>query len=236
MLKQLFRFKMDPASPEGAYSNGSTDQEATVAVAEPLPRRYWDKSGADEPPLDPPAPAVAGGSHLTFEEIYRNGSANLPKVPYDIRKVAEMMESPHLAGMTADTKRSSLLMALEAVGVQVNDLLHDAMERLRALNVYEEAQNKELQEFEAAKSKENSLIKAELDRLSATYMIRIQSNLDQVARKEDNLRRWTQLKQQEAEQIVEAAMFCAPAGSAGGLGTLTGALARFGAEAAAGKR
>ncbi len=249
MFKQLFRFKVEPAAPDGPYSNGSADQAVTTALAEPLPRRFWDTTGLPEqsedagralepPSASPPASDSRNGANRfpSFEEIYRSAPANTPKVAYDILKVAEMLNSPHLSGMSSDAKRSSLLMALEAVGVQVDDLLHDAMVRLRALNDYEEAQNRELKEFEAAKTRENSLIKAELDRLSAAHMIRVQANLDQIARKEDNLRRWTQLKQQEAEQIGATAVFCAPQGSASGIGALTGALARFGAEAAAGKR
>jgi hypothetical protein len=248
MFKQLFRGK-DPENPGVPYSNGQAGQSVSTALVEPLPRRLWDRGvGEESEPAgsgSEPVTASANGvdtrmapNHLAaFDEIYRSAPATPPKAAYDIRKVAEMLNSDHLTGMSIEAKRSSVLMALEAVGVQVDDILHDAMARLCALNAYEEAQNRELKEFETAKTRENSLIQAELDRLSSAHMVRIQANLDQVARKEDQLRRWAQLKQQESEQIASTAAFCAPPGSSvSSMGNLTAAVSRYGAEAAAGKR
>src|SRR5215471_5430676 len=101
------------------------------------------------------AMASATGKYAPFDEIYRNGQVKPPKVTYGILKVAEMVASPHLTGMSAEAKRASLLMALDAAGVQLEDLLQDAMVRQRALNEYEDGQYKRLKEFEAQKAKEN---------------------------------------------------------------------------------
>jgi molecular chaperone GrpE (heat shock protein) len=112
--------------------------------------------------------------------------------------------------MSTETKRASLFMALEAAGVEVEDLLQDAVVRQRALNDYEEAQQTWLGGFEAAKLEENRRIQAELDRLTSQYMSRIQSNLDEVARAQDDLRNWLKQKQQEVQRITEAATYCVP--------------------------
>jgi len=146
-----------------------------------------------------------------------------------------MVNSPHLAGLTAETKRASLLMALDAAGVQLEDLLQDAMARQRALNEYEDVQYKRLKEFEAQKAKENEAIQVEIDRVNAAHMARIQANLEEVSRREDTFRGWKKRKQKESEVIAEAAAFCAPGGAANNTGSLAASLARFGAEAVIGK-
>ncbi|MBV9744654.1 MAG: hypothetical protein JO099_12915 [Acidobacteriia bacterium] len=105
-------------------------------------------------------------------------------------------------------------MALEAAGVEVEDLLQDAVVRQKALNDYEEIQLEKLKDFETVKLEENSKIQAELDRLTNQYMSRIQANLEEVAREQDKFRTWQRGKQQEAQRITEAATFCVPQGTA----------------------
>jgi hypothetical protein len=189
-------------------------------------------------PGDKPAAEIrANGELQSFEEIYRNAPVKPPKVAYaslGILRVVDMVHSPHLAGMSSDAKRNSVLMALEAVGVKVEDLLQDAMVRQRALNDYEESQESKLKDFESTKAQENALIRSELDRLSAAHLARVQENLDQVTRHQENLRMWTKRKEQESEQIAEAASFCTTQnGSAAG--SLTATVSRFGADAVVGK-
>jgi len=172
----------------------------------------------------------------TFEEIYRNAPVKPPKVAYaslGILRVVDMVHSPHLAGMSTDVKRNAVLMALEAVGVKAEDLLQDAIVRQRALNDYEEAQQTKLREFEVSKDQENAVIRAELDRLSAAHLGRIQENLELVNRQQENLRTWTKRKEQESEQIAEAASFCTQ--SAASNGSLTATVTRFGNDAVVGK-
>lgn len=181
------------------------------------------------------ASAAGLGKFATFDEIYRNAPVKPPRALYGILKVAEMVNSPHLAGMSPAAKRGSLLMAFDAAGVQLEDLLQDAMVRQRALNEYEEGQYKSLKEFEATKANENEAIQAEIDRINAVHTARIQSNLDQVARREDDFRIWKKRKQQESEVMAEAAALCAPPENANNISSLAASLARYGAEAVVGK-
>jgi hypothetical protein len=136
--------------------------------------------------------------------------------------------------MSTEGKRGAVLMALEIVGVKAEDLLQDAIVRQRALNVYEESQQTKLRDLETAKLKENSLIRAELDRLSAAHLARIQANLDELSRMQDSLRTWTERKEEESHQIAEAATYCASQSSTGG-SSLTATVTRFGADAVVGK-
>jgi hypothetical protein len=157
----------------------------------------------------PPATGPNVTQFKSFEEIYGTVPSKLAGT-YGILKVAAMTRSPHLTQMSAESKRAALLMALEAAGVDIEDVLQDAMLRQRALNSYEEAQCQRMQEFEEGKLRENANIQAELDRLTAQYMSRIQINLDAVAREQDALRAWQKRKQQEGQRIAEAAGFSVP--------------------------
>ena len=98
--------------------------------------------------------------------------------------------------------------------------------RQRALNDYEQAKVEELQKFEAAKAAENAKIQAEFDRLTSQYLGRIQANLDEVARAQDQFRAWQKGKHQESQRITEAATLCVPQGSAANGISLTQVLER----------
>ncbi len=183
-----------------------------------------------------PAPRVAAAvvnspgtgvpKYGPFEQIYQTAAVKPPRLAYGILKVAEMMNSAHLEGLSPEARRCSLLMALEAAGAEMEDLLQDAVVRQRALNDYEESQRSRLEAFEQTKIEENKKIQQELDRLTAQYLARIQANLDEVAREQDNFRAWQKSKHQESQRITEAAAYCVPQGGAAGMGSLSAVLER----------
>jgi hypothetical protein len=211
MAKSWFRF----SSQEDEMTQNNVPRPPSAEPAAPA-----STDGADQTRPSPrPVPAVAErGPYLSFDQIYQGSAVKPPKIAYGILKVAAMVNSPHLAGMSPDTKRNSLLMALEAAGVEVEDLLQDAVVRQKALNDYEDTQQQKLKELETAKLEENNRIQIELDRISSQYVSRIQANLDYIAHEQDQFRVWQRAKQQEAQRITEAATFCVPQGnSASGL-------------------
>ena len=72
-----------------------------------------------------------------------------------------------------------------------------------------------------------------MDRITSQYMVRMQSNLDEVARAQDNFRIWQKRKHQEAQRISDAAACCVPeAGMANPVGGLTVVLERAHSAAA----
>jgi len=157
--------------------------------------------------------ASSGSDLLAFEEIYHSAGIRGPKQGYTIAKVIEMLHSEHIRNLPNETKRASLLMALEAAGVQVDEVLQDATMRQRAINSYEAIQRKHLEEFEARKSQENCAIQAEMERVAAEYAARISNNLDEVTREKDSLRKWQARKQHEAQRIAEAVALCVTQGA-----------------------
>ena len=86
-------------------------------------------------------------------------------------------------------------MALDAAGVQVDEVLQDATLRQRAINSYEAIQRKHLEEYEARKAQDNCAIQAQMERVAAEYAARISNNLDEVAHEKDNFRKWQCRKQ-----------------------------------------
>src|SRR5580658_966916 len=93
-----------------------------------------------------------------FEQIYQSGAVKPPRVSYGVLKVAEMLNSAHLCGMPAESKRAALMMALDAGGAKIEDILQDAIVRQRVLNDYEEARQRDLQNFESAVQEQNRAI------------------------------------------------------------------------------
>jgi hypothetical protein len=170
-------------------------------------------------PVEAPTPEAA-----SFEKIYQNAALKLPQISYGILKVREMADSPHLAGMSAELKRCALMMALEAASAAVEDLLQDAVLRQRILNDYEEKQEARLREFETAKTEQNRGIQAELDRITAQYMARIQANVDEIASQQDKVRAWQKRKQQECQRMSDAAALLVPPGNNNGSNTLSAVL------------
>jgi hypothetical protein len=197
MLRELFPFAF--TSDEAPNSREASPVETSNNGRLPEPR--------SEPRS---APEHRIGGYASFEEVYRSAPVKSSKIAYTILKIAEMTASTHLAGMSPEAKRSSVLMALEAAAMDVDALLQDAMVRQRALNDYEEALQRRLKDFEAGKIEENRQVQTELDRLTAEHIGRIQANLDELARQQDQFRAWQKDKQHEARRISDAAAICVP--------------------------
>lgn len=227
MFKRILHF----SSGIDGTANGQSSGDATVETA-----AKTDAATA--------APVQASGNHgrlgslRSFEEVYKAAPAQPPRMPYGILKISEMLNSGHLAGMSHESKRCSVMMAIEAAGIQVEDLLQDAMLRQRALNEYEQSEEQRLKDFEAATDRENNLLQAEMERLTGQYMARIQASIDEVAAAQDRFRAWQKRKAQELQHISSAAAICVPKGaeSNGNNTSYSAVLARCGVESAVGAR
>jgi hypothetical protein len=222
MLKHWFEFS------NGNGSNGMGERRngnATAVLDRNKPGENERGSGAPREAGEDRKIPPASTDRPDFEQIYRGAALKPPQIPCGILRVVEMMNSAHLAAMPGEARRSALLMALEAVGAEIEDVLQDAVVRQRALRDYEEEEEGKLRRFEAAKTEENRNLQAELDRLTKECMSQMQVNLDEVARAQDEFRDWQKKKQREAQRIAEAAAFCVPENMAGG-GNLAGVLER----------
>lgn len=140
----------------------------------------------------------------SFDEIYK--AAEIPQAPqgYSILKVAHMLESEHIRNLPSDVKRSSVLVALDAAGTDIKDVIQDAVRRDRALDTYERVQQRAVDELENRKSKENNEIQAQIDKYLTEQRAKIQANNDEVAREKARIASWRLKKQQEEKKIADA--------------------------------
>jgi Asp-tRNA(Asn)/Glu-tRNA(Gln) amidotransferase A subunit family amidase len=140
----------------------------------------------------------------SFDEIYK--AAEIPEAPqgYSILKVAHMLESEHIRTLPSDVKKSSVLVALEAAGADIKDVIQDAVRRDRALDTYERVQQRAVDELENGKNKENAEIQAQIDKYLTEQRAKIQANDDEVTREKERFTGWRLKKQQEEKRIADA--------------------------------
>jgi hypothetical protein len=140
----------------------------------------------------------------SFDEIYKAAEIPPPSKGYSILKVSEMLESAHIRNLPSDVKKSSVLVALDAAGVDVKDVIQDAIRRDRALDTYERVQQRAVQELEDRKNKENGDLQAQIDKYVTEQRAKIQANNDEVSREKERFTGWRLKKQQEEKKIAEA--------------------------------
>jgi hypothetical protein len=145
---------------------------------------------------------------LPMEEIYQAARIPSPRKGYSIGKVVDMLNSEHIRDLSREMKRAAVLMALNAAGVPLNDVLQDAKSRQAALDAYEAEQKKHLEAEWARKAEENAGIEAEMERVKAQFMARISRNLEAVEQEKAMFATWLTTKQQAAQVIAEAAELC----------------------------
>jgi hypothetical protein len=100
------------------------------------------------------AQAFASGP-ASFAEIYKTAEISPPPNGYTVFKIAEMLQSEHIRSLPVEIKRSSILVALEAAGVKIADVIQDAVRRDKALDTFEMVQQRALDELEQRKADEN---------------------------------------------------------------------------------
>jgi hypothetical protein len=119
-------------------------------------------------------------------------------------KISDMLQSEHIRTMPGDVKRSTVLVALDAAGVDIKDVIQDAVRRDKALDGYERVQGRAVAELETRKTQENAQIQAEIDKVVADQRAKIQANNEEVTREKERFFGWRLKKQQEEKKISDA--------------------------------
>jgi hypothetical protein len=186
--------------PNGA---NNTPNEPAQRAAEAAPK--VDR-GMERPAAVAAAESASGFETelLPMEDIYRAAGITSPRRGYSIGKVVEMLRSEHLRGASRELRRAAVLMALDAAGVSVDEVLQDAKVRQEAVDAYATEQRKHAEAQWARKAEENLQIQAELELVKAHYGERIRRNLDGVAREKATFGSWLKMKEQETQGMAEA--------------------------------
>lgn len=154
---------------------------------------------------NPPSPSSSSDLKLdSVAALY--DQANLAEMTqgYSALKVVSMLKSEHLRNMPMEAKRSSILLALEASGTKLQDVVDDALRRIRLLQQQERETARALESFERRKLEENQNISEELARIVQEYNQRVQSNTEHMARMKAQFLSWRMEVKEEEQRISEA--------------------------------
>jgi hypothetical protein len=182
-----------------------TNPAETTAETQPAtpgpPRRVTDvvpEAGA-ETTFSTPV-----GSATDLAEIYTSAQIATPAHGYTVLKVAEMLQSEHIRSLPNDVKQRSIMVALDAAGVKVAEIIEDAVQRDRALDTYERVLQKHLEDLRAEKSAENRRVEEEINQRVAELRARVDQNNAELTAEQNNLLAWRVRKRQEEDRIAEA--------------------------------
>ncbi len=145
---------------------------------------------------------------LSAQDVYRTAGIMNLRRGFSVSKVAGILHSDRARNLPKEARQAAVLMALEAAGVVVDEILQDAKTRQEALNCYEAELKKEVEAEWARKAEENVQIQVELERVKAHYMAKISRNLEGVAREKANFDHWLAAKEQECQSMAEAVELC----------------------------
>lgn len=197
-----------------AYSDDGSTLEPAVASEAERPATVHDLS-LDNVPTEvaaPQAPAGLGAQSVLpaiqtqgLSEVYEQAGVSTPAHGFSILKIADMLNSTHVRDLAPDAKRAAVMMALEASGIQLNEVMEDAARRERALNDYEARQQQTFQAYKAGKQQQNEELQAEIKRLTEQLQLKMQANEKELASEKARLDEW-RTKKREEERRIRAAL------------------------------
>ncbi len=151
--------------------------------------------------------SAAATASTNLGTVYDAAKIAPPAHGYTVLKVAEMLQSEHIRALPAEVKRKSVMVALDAAGVKVADVVEDAVRRDRALDTYERVLEKSLENLRAETSAENQRIEDEMTQRVAELRARIAENNKRTKIEQDEFHAWQTRKRQEEETIAEAVSY-----------------------------
>ena len=141
----------------------SSSEASASADAPPAEREIPPEAFAAEPRAV--AASAVPSSVEDFAVVYDEAGIALPAHGYGVDKVAEMLASKRLAPLGREVKAAAVMAALEAASVPMREVLQDAVLRDKALDAFEAAKERELQELRARNETRVESRKAEMEGL-----------------------------------------------------------------------
>lgn len=199
MAKKWYSYFVVTGEPD-APANPSAKKAVTPA-SPPRAADLVADAGADTTFAAPVSGPVDLGS------VYDAAKIAAPAHGYTVLKIAEMLRSEHIIALPADVKRKSIMVALDAAGVKVADIVQDAVERDRALDTYERVLQKHLEELGRETAAENQRIEEEIARRVAELRARIDQNAATLGGETREFQAWQDRKRQEEATIADAVSY-----------------------------
>ena len=145
--------------------------------------------------------------NVDLGEVYVAAKIAAPAHGYSVLKVAEMLQNEHIRALPADVKRKSIMVALDAAGVKVTDIVEDAVKRDRALDTYERVLQKNVEARAAQIAAENKRLEDEITQRVAELRARIDENTRALGTEQQEFQAWQQQKRQEEATIADAVSY-----------------------------
>jgi hypothetical protein len=140
-----------------------TDVPASETAPAEIPPEEFAEPPAEAEPASPSTPLSQVSADVeSFSAVYEEAGIAPAAHGYGIDKVAEMLGSKHLSSMAREVKAASVLAALEAAGVPLKDVIQDAVRRDRALDAFEMAKEREVEELRKAGESRIAAIESEI--------------------------------------------------------------------------
>jgi hypothetical protein len=191
----------DPAAPETHGRAGADASPREMASASTTPLRVTDVVEDAEADAKFAAP-VTGPTDLGI--VYTSAQIPSPAHGYTVLKIAEMLRSEHLQSLPQDVKRKSIMVALDAAGVKIPEIIEDAVRRDRALDTYERVLQKHLDDMRSQIEAENRVLEDEIQQRVTELRSRIDANTKRLADEHAELLAWRTRKHQEEDVIADA--------------------------------
>jgi hypothetical protein len=139
--------------------------------------------------------------------VYAAAKIGAPPHGYTVLKVAEMLRSEHIRALPPEVKRKSILVALDAAGVKVAEIVEDAVRRDRALDTYERVLRKSVEDVRAQTAADNKRLEAEIAQRVSELRAQIDENNKKAQGEQDEFLAWQSRKHQEEEIISEGVSY-----------------------------
>lgn len=202
MSKKWYNYfvSVDPVTGEPS-SGGETGEGATPAGGASAADQIAGIAQSMKPAV---AFANPVANPASFAQIYDAAEVPTPAHGFTIFKIAEMLKNEHIRSLPVEIKRSSVLLALDAAGIKLQEVIEDAIRRDRALDTFEAVQQRALDQLETRKTEENKSLQVEADRVLNELRAKIQANNEEVTKERERLQSWRFQKQQEERRIADA--------------------------------
>lgn len=187
MTKKWYNFFVVSSSPDEHAAGADT--------------RAADAAAGTEPALSFEGPVADTATH---DDIYSAARIATPPHGYTILKVAQMLESEHIRELPADVRSKSVLVALDAAGVPVEQIVEDAVQRDRALDTYERVLEQNLEALRVSAAQDNARLEAEVEQRLRELRAAIDRNNQAVAQAREQLAVWRAGKRAEEARIADA--------------------------------
>jgi hypothetical protein len=188
----------------------SDSPASTAPLAGPVREINTASRAADLVPDQGPAveaPISDAAGTVDLNDVYAAAQIASPAHGYSVLKIAEMLDSEHIRALPTDVKRKSIMVALDAAGVKVTDIVEDAVRRDRALDTYERVLQKHLDDLRAQTDADNKQIEDEIQQRVTELRARIDENAKKLAAEQDELQAWRTRKHQEEDLIATAVSY-----------------------------